>query len=264
VKARKQKHRSVGTYALEKNHVLTLEEVVGKTLVKLRSLGRQTFGLFPFNEYFDDWLVNLRRALSDFESSPAISIDEQFVKEYSQIISDVKRKLEERRREEAAYNAARKSLLDDKSLLERIDEEYTTRNREIEARKKSEIKRLSRNIQSLKEELGRIAQMKTGIFRSVSKEAKEQKEAEATQRLNSTQSELKSTVHNYTAEQEKLRNEYEKRKQTVIERIQNLQKEIDNLAVDGSLEARRAACEALVNVVNALLTRKKSPLHQTD
>jgi hypothetical protein len=42
----------------------------------------------------------------------------------------------------------------------------------------------------------------------------------------------------------------------ITERIQNLQKEIDCLEIDGSLYARRAACEALANAVNALLKRK--------
>jgi chromosome segregation ATPase len=234
---------------------------VEKTLFRLRSLGNQTFGLFPFNEYFDDWLLNLRSVLSDFESSSAISADEQFVKECSQILSNVGGKLDGRRSDEAAHDRAVKSLLDDRSLLERIREEYITRNREIEVREKSETKRLSRNIQDLKEELDRLAQMKTSIFRSFSKRARERKETEITKELNFAQGELQSALRNFTAEQDELRGEYEKRKRSVAEHIENLQKEIENLEVDGSLEVRLAACEALVNAINALLKRKTCELH---
>jgi len=254
-KARRQKHRSSDRYTLEKNHVPTLEEVVEKTLFRLRSLGNQIFGLFPFSEYFDDWLVNLSDMLSDFESSPYISVDEQFVKERSQILSDVRCKLEARRRDEATHDVAVKSLLEDNSLLERIHQEYVNSDREIEVRKNSEIKRLSRNAQDLKEELDRIAQMKTGIFRSVSKRHREQKKTETTKELNFAQSELELALRNFTVEQKKLRDEYEKRKQPVIEQIRNLQKKIENLEVDGSLEVRRATCAALINAVNALLKR---------
>jgi chromosome segregation ATPase len=246
---------------LEESQVPTSEEVVEKTLVRLRNLGNQMFGLFPFSEYFDDWLMNLRDVLSGLESSSAISADDQFMKERSQIVSNVERELEEWRRKEAVHDAAMKSLSDNRSLLERIDEEYTTGKAEVEGRKNSEIKRLSRNVQSLKEELDHIAQMKTGIFRSLSKKAKAQKEAEATQRLESARGKLQTAVQNFTAQQEKLQNEYAKRKQPIIEQIQDFQKEIENLEIDGSLEARRAACEALANAVNALLQRKSSSLH---
>jgi len=175
-KARKQKHQSRDRYTLEKDNVPTLEAVVEKTLFRLHSLGNQKFGLFPFNEYFDDWLVNLRCVLSDFESSSATSVDEQFVKERSQILSNVECKLERRRRDEAAHDGAVKNLSDNRTLLARIRQEYVARNREIEARKNSETKRLSRNVKDLKDEFDRIAQMKTGIFRSVSKRAKEQRD----------------------------------------------------------------------------------------
>jgi hypothetical protein len=260
-KARRQRHRSRDRYAIERGQVSTLEEVVEKTLVRLNSLGDQVFGLFPFNEYFDDWLVNLSSVLSDFESNPTISVDDQFVKERSQILSEVRVKLEGRRHEEAVHDEALKSLSDDRSLLERIQGEYTKGNREIEVRKNGEVKRLSRKVQDLKEELDRTAKMKTGIFRSLSKKAKEQKMTDITKELISAQSELQLALRNFTAEQKGLREQYEKRKQSVVDRMQNLQKEIDRLEVDGSLEARRTACEALVNVVNALLKRKTSEPH---
>jgi chromosome segregation ATPase len=183
-------------------------------------------------------------------------VDEPFVKERSQILADVERELEEVRRNEASLRDAIKSLSDNRILLERIEEEYATRARAIEERKNSEIARLHSNIDGFRGELDNLARVKAGLFRAVSKKAKAQKEAEATQRLNDAQSELELTVQNSTAEQESLRSEYEKRKQLVIEQIGNLQKEVEGAEVDGSLEARRAACEALVNAVHAFLQRK--------
>jgi len=48
--------------------------------------------------------VNLTDVLSEFESSPNISADDQFVKERSQILSIVKIELEERRRKEGFFS----------------------------------------------------------------------------------------------------------------------------------------------------------------
>jgi chromosome segregation ATPase len=245
----------------EENHVPTLEEVSDKTRNRLHGLGNQRFALSPFSEYFGQWLVDLRDVISEFESSPTISADGQFLKERSQILSNVEASLEERRREEATLDRIIKGLSEHRILLERIEEEYTDKMREIEGRKASENKRLSSNIDSLKEELDRISRMKTGIFRRFSEKAKAQKEAEATQRLNSEQMELALAMDNFGAEEKELRDEYEKKKQPVIEQIRDQQKEIENLEIDGSLETRRAACEALGNAVNELLQRERSLLH---
>ena len=72
------------------------KEVVEKTLGGLSKLGNQVFALSPFSQYFDDWLANLRQIISEFESNSAINVDEQFVKERSQIFLDVEGALAEK------------------------------------------------------------------------------------------------------------------------------------------------------------------------
>jgi hypothetical protein len=262
-RAKRQKHRSSGSHIWDENRVPTSEEVVDRTLNRLRNLGSQRFAVSPFSEYFGRWLGNLRDVLSEFESSQTISADDQFLKERSQILSDVELPFEEIRRNEASREEAVKSLSDNRILLERIEEENASRTREMERLKDGEIKRLSSNIDGLREEVNRIARMKTGIFRGISEKARAQKEAEATERLNSGERELALAVQHFAAEQERVREEYERRKRPVIEQIQDLQKEIEKQEIDGSVEARRAACEALVNAVNALLQRKEFSLQQT-
>lgn len=258
-KARGRKHRSIGRSILEENHVAAAEEVVEKTLKRLRTLGSQRFASSPYSEHFSRWLMNLMDVLSEFESSPTISADDQFVKERSQILSNVELELEERRRKEASLEESIRSLSNSKNLLERIKEEYATRAREIEGRKNSEIKRLYSNIDSLRGELDDIARMKTGLFRDISKKAKAQKETETTQGVNTGQRELELAMLDFTVVQERLRDEYERKKQPVIEQIKDHQKETEHLETDGSLEDRWFACEALVDAVNALLQRKTLP-----
>lgn len=101
--------------------------------------------------------------------------------------------------------------------------------------------------------------MKTGLFRGISKKAREQKETETTQGLNTGQRELELAMLDFNVAQEKLQDEYEKKRQPIIEQIRNRQKKIENLETDVSLEDRWFACEALADAVNALLERKTLP-----
>jgi len=256
-KSKGQKRRSGGAYVSEEDHFPTSEEVVDRTLKRLRNLGNQVFALSPFSEHFGRWLVDLRVVLSEFESSPIVSVDDQFLKERLQILSNVELELEKRRSEEASCDEAIKSLSANRIVLERIEEECTSKTRNVERKKEVEVKRLSSNVDGLREELNHLARMKTGIFRGFTKKAKAKRETEAFQRLSLAQKELASAEQSFAAEQERLRDEYEKRKQPVVEQIRVEEKEAENQDVDGSLETRQAACEALVNAVNALAERSQ-------
>jgi hypothetical protein len=262
-RAKERKRRSGGTFTTEENHVSS-EELVNRALNRLHNLGNQKFAISPFSEHFGRWLTDLQVVLSEFESSPTISVDDQFAKERSQIVSNVEVKLEEIRQREASGEQAFKDLSNDKILLKRIEDEYTTKIKEVEGRKKSEIKRLSSKVDGLKDDLNRVARMKAGIFRSISKKAKAQKEAETTQRLSSAQAELALAAQRFTVEQEKLKEEHEKKKQPIIEQMQDCEKEVERQEIDGSLEARQVACEALASAVNALLGRNASSSSKID
>jgi hypothetical protein len=98
-KRKGQKHSS-GKYVMEESETPSSEEVVEKTLSRLQSLGEQVFAFSPFSQYFDDWLLSLKTVLSEFESNPAITLDEEFVNARSQVIADIELKLAERRREQ--------------------------------------------------------------------------------------------------------------------------------------------------------------------
>ena len=254
-KATTQKRLSGGYYLPQENNALTSEELVDRTLNRLRTLGNQRFALPPFNEHFNRWLMNLRDILSEFESGPTMSVDDQFIKERSQILSNVELTLEDRRNEEFSREVAIKHLSDSRIRLEQIEKEHTTRLKEIEGLKDSEIKRLSRQVDFFKEKRDRMARTKMGIFRGILKKVRSQKEAEATQRLISAQSELTSAIQCFNAEQQKCRDEYERQKQNLIEQIRGHQKQVEYQEIDGSLETRRATCETLVSAVNALLQR---------
>jgi len=255
-KAKERKHRSGGSYMSEENQAPTTEEVAERTVNTLHNLGNQRFVVSPFSEHLSRWLMNLKDVLSEFGESPGTTVDDQFAKERTQILSNVELDLGKIRDKEAYSGEAFKILSDNRILLERMEQHYASKMKEIEDRKNTEIKRLTGNVDAIKEELDRIARMKTGIFRAISKEAKAKREAEATQRVNAAQNELTSAVQQFSAEQEKLQDEHERRKQAINEQIRDQEEEVESQEIDGSLETRRAACEALTNAINSFLQRK--------
>jgi len=229
---------------------------VDRTLKRLSNLGNQVFAVSPFSEHFGRWLVDLSMVLSEFESNDIITVDDEFMKERSQTLSNVGLELEKKRSEEASADETFKSLSANRLLLEGIEKDHLAKMGEAERKNNLKVKRLSTNVDGLRQELDIIARMKTGIFRGVSKKTKARKEAEATQKLNLALKEVASAEQAFAAEQEKLRTEYEKRKQPVVEQITVMEKEVEKQDVDGSLEARKAACETLINAVNAFVERK--------
>ena len=254
-KRKGQKHHASGKYAMEESEAPTSEEVVKKTLGRLHSLGSQIFAFSPFSQYYDDWLLSLKSVLSEFETNPAVKVDEEFVKERSHVIAEIEGNLAERRSEEAVLVEATRKLADQNHLLVQIDRDYATATRKLASKRNREIKRLTLRVNDFEEELEEANQMKASIFSPFARKAKSNKIAEVTRKLDAAKSELESVVKAFEVDQEKLHDDYEKQKQEVIKQVRRLEKEIEGLETDVSAEDRREACEALVNAVNALVQR---------
>ena len=262
-KAKTQKQRGKNKLMQEEKRIATAEEIKEKTLKSLKRLGEQRFAVSPFSQYFNDWLINLREVLSEFESNPAISADEAFVKERERVTAKIERELADIKRDEAALNLSVRDLADKNHLLVEIDAEYAAQTREIGPERNAEIQRLTREVQNLEEELARIKAMKTSFFGAFTKKAKAKKEAEALGKLESAKSALKAAIQNFKVKQEKLHDEYEKKKQAVIAEVQSLEKEMEKLETDGSPVPRQAASEAIIYAVNALLERTPASSSET-
>jgi myosin heavy subunit len=257
-KRKRQKQRSGGKYLLEQGAAPPFEEVVEKILGRFRSLGDQIFAFSPFSQYYDDWLLGLTSVLSEFELNPAVSLDERFERARSQIIADIELKLAERHHEETVLKDAARKLAEQKNLLVQLDTEYVYAMQKIESQRHNEIKCLTRRILDFEEELEKTRQMKSSIFNPFARKDRAQKTDAVIRKLDATKGELESIAKTFESEQNRLCNEYEKKKHLVIEQVQCLEKKVEGWETDGSIEDRRVACEELVNVVKALLHRKIS------
>ncbi len=253
-KKAKHKHESSARYEGEISPT-TAQEAAEETVNKLRKLGGQVFAVYPFSEYFDIWLRNVREVLSEFESNSVIKSDEQFSRDSQQILSDVESRLDERRRIEKSRIGVAEELSEKKQISDRLEKDFSDKEREAEAQGREEIKHLSSVISDLKEKMDEVERLKTGIFRGFSEKAKAHRMAEVKQELDSAKRELDLAEHNSDDARRKLKEDYETEKTPVLERMNLLEKELEEEETDGSLQNRDDACEALIKAVNALLER---------
>lgn len=260
-----------GGYRLEEEHTVTAREIVDRTLNSLSRLGNQRFAIAPFHEHHDRWLLSVRNVLSEFEASPAVKVDDPFKEECSRVLADIELALKDRRAKEVSNDEAirrvNRNLLDAKSLLAQTEREYAAKMDEIAAKREHAIKPVATNLGKLREELNRIVRMRAGFLRGISKKAKTQKTSEATQKLDHTKNQLATIEQSFATEQKKLRAEHERRKRQILQQITSYQREIENLEggmqVDDALDARRAACDAFINAVNAFSHRSQSTSETT-
>ena len=171
---------------------------------------------------------------------------------------DVTRKLKaaKKRLELAMQNSA-----DEQEKLEAMNAEYVAQARNLEVKDKSAMDLLINDVKQLEEELAQIQQ--TSSLNPIKRIAREQKMVQVTEKLNSAKQKLALAAQNSEVEQKRIRDEYEKKKQTTIKNVQSLEKEIATKKTDNSLEARKAATDALANAVKALIQRNTEPSEST-
>ncbi len=257
-KTKEKKQRSGGKY-LEEATEVSAKEVVEKTLIGLSRFGNQIFALSPFSQYFDDWLTNLRQMISEFESTPMIKVDEQFVKERTQIFLDVEGALAEKRLQETNLTGEAKELFDNNHLLVETDKEYSEKTRELSFKRNAEVQSLSTKIRELEDDVASQEEIKIRFYKMRAKKKAAETLAQTRKELKSAKNELEVALQTFTADQEKMHDYYEKKKQEITDRVDALHKELERLETDTSTEARQAACSALANSVNALLQRMPLP-----
>jgi hypothetical protein len=238
---------------LKEKNLFYVKELAEKTTDASNQLGNQVFPSSPFSQHFDNWLADLRRVISDFESNSSLAVDEQFVKDCSEILLNVEEALNQKRVEESKIGAVAKALADNNHLLVETDKEYAEKARELSLNRDVEVERLTDRVRDLEHEV--LSQVEDNEKRKILKKKTEDKLPQTREKLKSAKNELEAAQRNFIAEQENLHESYEKEKQDITEQVEGLRKELERLQIDASREARQAAGKALADAVNALVKR---------
>ena len=257
-KSKEKKQKQGAKYLQEETPQASTQEVAQKTLNSLSKLGNQIFALSPFSQYFDDWLVSIRQVISEFESNPAIMVDEQFTKERVQIFLDVEGALTKERLAESNLTEEAKALADNNHKIVEVDKEYAEQTRERSNKRNAEVQRLSTRIRELEDQFAAQQEVKISFYKFSAKKKAAQQLTQTSQELKSLKNELAVTLQTFAIEQEKLHDNYEKRKQELNENSDRLHKELEKLETDTSTEARKTASNALSDCINNLLKRTPS------
>ncbi|PVX23788.1 MAG: hypothetical protein CW716_11355, partial [Candidatus Bathyarchaeum sp.] len=118
---------------------------------------------------------------------------------------------------------------------------------------------LVETVKRLEKELAEAKKIKASVLQPLKKLAKEQKISEITDKLNATKQFLELAAQTSEVEKQRIREEYEKKKQDTINNLQSLEKEIATKRTDDSIAVRKEAIQALGNAVKALIQRNNEP-----
>jgi hypothetical protein len=254
-KAKQKKQHHDAKYLQEENPQVTAQDAAQRTINSLTRLGNQVFALSPFSQYFDDWLLNLRQVTSEFETNQAITVDDQFVKDRTQIFLDVEAALAQNRVAEDNLSEEAKALAENNHKIVEADKDYAEKSRDNSNKRNSQVQQLSNKIRQLEDELATQQQIKLGFFKFKEKGLLKEKINQLTHDLTAAKNELEITIQSFTAEQDKLHDAYMKHKQELNEISDRLHKELEKLETDTSTEARQAACNSIADSINSLLKR---------
>jgi hypothetical protein len=105
-------------------------------------------------------------------------------------------------------------------------------------------------------------EIKISFYKFRARKKAAEKLAQTKQALTSAKNELEVTLASFTADQEKLHDSYEKKKQEITDRIESLHKALEKLETDTSVTPRQAACNALADGIKALLQRNPASTEQ--
>jgi hypothetical protein len=239
----------------EKNLVIA-RELVEKTINASNQLGDQVFAASPFSQSYDKWLADMRQIVSDFELNSPLKADEQFAKDRSQILLAVESVLAQKRIEESNVGAVAKALADNNHLLVETDKEYAEKARELTLKRDSETERLSNCIRDLERAVQ--SQEEDNSKRKILKKKTDDTTPQMRLKLKSAKTELEEAQQNFAVEQDKLHDDYEKKKQDTMTQVESERRELDMLETDTSIEARQVASKALADAVNAFVQRTSS------
>lgn len=251
----KKKRQSAKQQIQQETPQVTPQEIADKTLARLDKLGNQIFALSPYSQYYDDWLINLKQTTTEFESNPAIKTDEQFQNEQNQTVQTIQATLAEKRIQESTLTEEAKALSEVNHKIVEADKQYAEQTRELSNKRNADVQRLTTKIRQLEEDLAAQQNVKIGFFKFKEKRLAQEKLAQTTKDIKDSKLEMDVALQNFTVEQDKLHDSYQKNKQELSAESDRLHKELEKLETDTSKDARQEACNAVANAVKALMQR---------
>jgi hypothetical protein len=171
-----------------------IEAITTETLTYLDMLGGEVFEQEPVSKYFDDWMVNLRQVILSFESNDAIGANEGFNASYNRIFGEIQEELDKRVALEGNMAVSYRTLVENRYLLNKINEEHAEQTKQFAEKGASNIENFMHNIASIERELAEAEAVKVSYMHPKQMMAKDQKVMELRQKLNSAKKQLAMAI----------------------------------------------------------------------
>jgi hypothetical protein len=232
------------------------KEVSSRAMNALEHLGNQRFGMLPFAEHFQRWIVDIESVLNDFRNSLPGAINESLDKAVTQLVSNIRNELNTRIEAEKTLSAKIAESQSELSANEREMAELEAQQRTMtnEARRTSErsIRKLRGEIDALDSERLKLLRHKPTVLERIFGSAKVRIEGNS-RSIQSRRTDLQSKEEDLKRRLRALRSNYEEKRKPLAERQMQLKEELTKLrtvTLDDALEIRKVACENLRQVIS--------------
>lgn len=226
-----------------------------KTINESKQLGSKVFPASPFSQNFDSWLTDFQKIVTDFESQSNIYVDDQFAEDRSRIFLDVEGALTKIKVEESNCGAVEKALAYNNHFLVDTDKEFAEKAKQLSVKKDAQLQILSSRVNEIERQLK--VQEEENKHKYLKKKT-DDRTPQLMQNLKTAKCDVEAAQKSFADEQNKLNEDFEKKKQEIMKEVESLRRKLEELEADTSMEARQAAVQALSNAVNSLLERTSS------
>jgi hypothetical protein len=241
----------------EKPAELTIQnDVIEKTLANIEQFGNQTFDRSPFGQHYNEWLNNLQKTVTEFETTSNVKTGKIFTKKREQAFLDIQTTAAEQRTKDSALSKTKKDQQKASQDLKELDENHSKKKHELHNKHNTNTQKLIPQIKTLENDIATQEKTKFGFFQFSAKKTAAEKLEKTKQELKTAKDQLEPITQNFEAEQEELQDKYTAKKQELATKSEALNKEIEQLEVDTYIKTRKTICKNLNNAINELVSRQ--------
>jgi len=255
--SKESKESEASTFVYKENVPVNPKEVSSRTINELEHLGNQRFGMPPFAEHFQRWLLDVDSVLSDFRSSLPKIADAGFEATVGAIIADIKSQLATRIDQEKIHANHIVDLQHQLSSVEaeigKLESEHKARTNSERRSSENSMEKIGSEIDALESQRLKILRAKPTLLERIMGSAKVKIEGNA-RSLESKRSALQKREATLKQRLNTLKSEYDEKRKPLAARSAELREELTKLqktTLDDAVEIRRMACEKLHQTIAA-------------
>ena len=237
------------------------QAVSSRVVNALDHLGTQRFGMVPFAEHFQRWILDVESVLNDFRNSLPGATNETFDKSVGELMSNIRNELNTRIETEKTLSNKISESQNELSANERemaeLEAEQRTSTNEARRTSEKSMKKLRMELDDLDAERIRLLRHKPTIFERILGGAKVRIESNS-RSIQSRRTDLESREHDLKRRLGILRSKYEEKRKPLAARQAELREQLAKLrtiTLDDAVEIRKTTCEKIRQLISTAVAQ---------